>query len=119
MFSQDLVASLVQKSLLAVETSSQGTRAFKLLESTKSFARSLPIAEEESWHNRHREWFAAAVHSLAPQMFSHGAPIAHDIVEVMRRICFERWTVQSRLNRDTTRSGSPAGRGGTGYAEAC
>lgn len=81
---QDLVASLVQKSLLAVETSSQGTRAFKLLESTKSFARSLSIAEEESWYNRHREWFAAAVHSLAPQMFSHAAPVAHDIVEVMR-----------------------------------
>lgn len=69
---RDLVLTLARKSLVAVEETVRGNRHYRLLESTKAFARPLrDPASMPAWVERHRRYFADLVDRLAPGVRSH------------------------------------------------
>jgi predicted ATPase/DNA-binding SARP family transcriptional activator len=65
-----ITVELARKSLIAVADEQQGTRAYRLLESTKAFARGLGQRDRDGWFVRRREWLASAVETSAPQLYS-------------------------------------------------
>lgn len=81
---RDVALALARKSLVAVDETEDGQRRYRLLESTKAFARSLrDPAELPQWYRGHREYFANLVDEIAPTIRTHAAAVAHGLFDTL------------------------------------
>jgi tetratricopeptide (TPR) repeat protein len=76
----DLLASLVDKSLLRAEEATGGERRLGMLETIREFAQECLAAsgESEALRRRHAEYFVALAEAVEPQLVSPEAPAAMD-----------------------------------------
>jgi tetratricopeptide (TPR) repeat protein len=68
----DLLASLVQKSLVIYEEDEQGQGRYRLLETVRQYGRDrlLEASEAEGVRGRHRDWFLALAEEAEPKLHS-------------------------------------------------
>lgn len=75
---RELVVALVQKSLVAVSDAGAGVRRYRLLESIRHYARTLPHTfDEAAWYERHRGWMGGFALRSAALVTTRDARSAH------------------------------------------
>lgn len=82
---REVAAVLAQKSLLAVEGGVVRGRRYRLLESVKLYAHTLPTVDDrDRWRERHAAWFADSADALEARVHGAGSARAHEQFEADR-----------------------------------